>query len=387
MGADFESLEACVGDKSDSAKAVADGKRQARQAQRQASALARLAELRSDLPRLTQDLEQGQCVSAFMEASAIMETLRELETQLAPVPTARLRELADGCRKIADTALLRVTSLFPALRAALGSNAMAGRGLSVPIDLPGLPSGAKPLELVVIAPGRFTMGSPASELNRGSAEGPQTQVTISKPFLLGKYEVTQAQWEAVMGSNPSHFKGDPDLPVEQVSWEDALAFCRKLTARAKKLNGLAFSLPTEAQWEYACRAGTSTPFHYGNELRSGMANFGGRYEYLAGQGQTENKSGTYLRKTTRVGSYRANAWGLYDMHGNVWEWCLDWWGDKLPGGSAVDPRGPSTGSVRVYRGGGWCDDGQYCRSADRYGSAPTSRCNYLGFRVALVSVR
>ena len=109
MGADFESLEACVGDKSDSAKAVADGKRQARQAQRQASALARLAELRSDLPRLTQDLEQGQCVSAFMEASAIMETLRELETQLAPVPTARLRELADGCRKIADTALLRVT--------------------------------------------------------------------------------------------------------------------------------------------------------------------------------------------------------------------------------------------------------------------------------------
>jgi formylglycine-generating enzyme required for sulfatase activity len=241
-------------------------------------------------------------------------------------------------------------------------------------------------ELVDIPAGSFRMGSPESELVRYSDE-PQHTVTISHAFKMGKYEVTQAEYQSVMGVNPSYFPGDLTRPVETVSWLNASNYCCRLTAceaRAGRLpGGWVYRLPTEAEWEYACRAGTATPFHYGNELRSGMANFDGRYEYLVGDPYHYNSSGIYLG-TTAVGSYGANAWGLYDMHGNVWEWCLDWGGTYA--GSVTDPTGPSTGSDRVVRGGGWGYGADYCRSAYRSGIYPGDRDGRLGFRVALVPV-
>ena len=228
------------------------------------------------------------------------------------------------------------------------------------------------LELELIPAGIFMMGSPESEAERSDDET-QHQVTISKPYYLGKYPVTQAQWQQVMGNNPSHFKGDKLRPVEKVSWDDAQAFCRKL----KEITQAPFGIPTESQWEYACRAGTNTPFHFGSELNGRQANCHGTRPYGT------DSEGPYLEKTTMVGKYQANAWGLYDMHGNVWEWCSDWYGD-YPTGSVTDPIGPATGSIRVLRGGSWYRDAVDCRSAYRSGSDPSFR-RYLGFRVALSS--
>ena len=229
------------------------------------------------------------------------------------------------------------------------------------------------MEMVLIPAGTFMMGSPESEAERSDDET-QHQVTISKPYYLGKYPVTQAQWQQVMGNNPSHFKGDKLLPVEKVSWDETQAFCLKL----KEITQAPFGIPTEAQWEYACRAGTKTPFHFGSELNGRQANCDGTAPY-----GTETK-GPYLKKTTPVGKYQANAWGLYDMHGNVWEWCSDWEGD-YPTGSVTDPIGPATGSSRVRRGGSWYNDAVCCRSAFRLGSVPSFRDYDLGFRVALSS--
>ena len=229
------------------------------------------------------------------------------------------------------------------------------------------------MEMVLIPAGTFMMGSPESEAERSDDET-QHQVTISKPYYLGKYPVTQAQWQQVMGNNPSHFKGDKLLPVENVSWDDTQAFCRKL----KEITQAPFGIPTEAQWEYACRAGTNTPFHFGSELNGRQANCDGTVPYGT------DSEGPYLKKTTPVGKYQANAWGLYDMHGNVWEWCSDWHGD-YPTGSVTDPIGPATGSYRVFRGGCWYDAAVNCRSAFRNGRDPSNRYRDLGFRVALSS--
>lgn len=235
------------------------------------------------------------------------------------------------------------------------------------------PEGGEPLiladlglELLPIPAGTFTMGSPANESGRGSDEGPPTQVTL-REFWLGKTEVTQAQWQAVMGKNLSHFKG-PTLPVERVSWDEAMTFCRKLTERERAAGrlpeGYAYQLPTEAQWEYACRAGTTGA--YAGSLDA-MAWYGANSGF----------------RTQPVATKQANDWGLHDMHGNVWEWCLDWYADKFPGGSTSEPRGAASGTYRVYRGGSWGNSADRCRSALRLGNPPVNRNFILGFRLTL----
>jgi formylglycine-generating enzyme required for sulfatase activity len=204
---------------------------------------------------------------------------------------------------------------------------------------------------------------------------------------MGKYEVTQKEYQAVMGTNPSNFKGD-NLPVESVNWFDAVNYCN---ARSRKegltpaytvsgenvtwnrgANG--YRLPTEAEWEYACRAGTSTPFSTGSNITTSQANYDGNYPY------NNNSNGPYREKTTNVGSFSPNAWGLYDMHGNVWEWCWDWYGD-YSAGAQTDPSGAAPGSYRVLRGGSWNFIAQYLRSAYRGLNSPSYRYNSYGFRV------
>jgi len=226
------------------------------------------------------------------------------------------------------------------------------------------------LELQPIPAGTFLMGSAKKEKGRHNDET-RHEVTLTQPFLIGKYPVTQAQWQAVMGSNPSYFQGD-NLPVEQVSWDDTQEFC----ARVRKKTGQVVRLPTEAQWEYSCRAGTSTPFHFGNELNGTQANCHGDYPYGTPQ------KGPNLGKTSPVGSYPANAWGLYDMHGNVWEYCQDWYA-AYPKQSVTDPRGPEVGSDCVFRGGCWNGGAAFCRSANRLRDVPSFRGIRRGFRLLL----
>ena len=238
------------------------------------------------------------------------------------------------------------------------------------------------LDLVWCPAGSFMMGSPPTEIARDNDET-QHRVTLTGSFWMGKYEVTQAQWEAMMGRSPSHFKeaklfgtfGGRSLsshPVEQVSWNDCQEFVRKVNARVP---GGGFRLPTEAEWEYACRAGTTTAFHYGNDLDASMVNFDGYYPYGNG------RKGEFRRKTTPVGSFKPNASGLYDMHGNVWEWCEDWYG-AYPSGSVTDPVGPGSGSGRVDRGGCWYGNAWNCRSAFRGWRVPGYRNYGLGLRLA-----
>jgi formylglycine-generating enzyme required for sulfatase activity len=243
-------------------------------------------------------------------------------------------------------------------------------GESMTVDLGG---GVK-MDFAWIPAGEFLMGSPTSETDRSDTEA-QHRVTLSKGFWMGRTEVTQSQWERVMGSNPSNFKG-ANLPVEMVSWNDCQDFIRQLNGKVEMGNWKA-SLPTEAQWEYACRAGTTTPFHYGSSLDASMANFDGNYPYGGGA------KGEYRQKTTEVGSFRPNAWGLYDMHGNVWEWCQDWYGNY---GSEVvrDPTGPDSGSCRVLRGGSWLGDSRLCRSALRGRNEPGFRYVNYGLRLVLI---
>ena len=207
-------------------------------------------------------------------------------------------------------------------------------------------------------------------------------VTISRGFWMEKFLVTQGDYLAVVGSNPSYFNRvrnetdygtDLTRPVEEVSWIDATNYCA-LRTQQERAGGLiptnyVYRLPTESEWEYACRAGTTTAFYLGSDLRSGQANFNGHHEYDAAVGEIENPNGIYLGTTTPVGSYAANGWGLYDMIGNVWEWCQDW-SDAYPAGSVTDPQGAVTGSFRAVRGGGWNYFAKYCRSADRYDFNP-----------------
>jgi formylglycine-generating enzyme required for sulfatase activity len=234
-------------------------------------------------------------------------------------------------------------------------------------------------------PGKFLMGSPPGEPERRPDEA-QVPVTLTRGFWMGKYEVTQGQWQRVMGEFP-HKQPDSqgaDFPLVEVNHGEAEAFCRKLTELARGAGdlpeGWEFRLPTEAQWEYACRAGTTTATSFGDSLSSKQANF---------QGKPYNgaEKGPALNRATRVGSYPANAWGLCDMHGNVYEWCRDWYHPKLPGGSDPDlsavkgARNRDGTFSRVRRGGAWCDDGWPCRSAFRVRYEPERRSDHIGFRV------
>jgi formylglycine-generating enzyme required for sulfatase activity len=236
-----------------------------------------------------------------------------------------------------------------------------------------------PSNMVWIPPGVFTMGSPTDEVERDTDEGPLTTVTISQGFWIGRHEVTQAEYLGVMGLNPSRFPNNLSQPVEQVDWSNAVVYCTNLTDLDRTAGrlplGYEYQLPTDAQWEYACRAGTVTRFSFGDDLQYTEL---GKYAWYSG-----NAAG----QTHPVGTKAPNAWGLCDMHGNVWEWVWDWYAGGLPGGSVTDPTGPASGSVRVLRGGGWGYVGRDCRSACRSGAIPSQRNSGIGFRVVIAPVR
>ena len=216
------------------------------------------------------------------------------------------------------------------------------------------------LELVLIPSGKFTMGSPEDEKGRSNNETLH-EVTLSKSFYLGKYEVTQEQWEALMGNNPSTNKG-AKLPVTDVTWNDCQEFIKKLNANTKG----GYRLPTEAEWEYAARAGTKTAFSFGEIIAPKDANY----------------SDSKIGKPSAVGSYKPNAFGLYDMHGNVFEWCQDWRA-VYPVVAVTDPVGPNNGMIRVVRGGSFSFDARDSRSADRdLRATPDEQGDHIGFRLA-----
>jgi formylglycine-generating enzyme required for sulfatase activity len=227
------------------------------------------------------------------------------------------------------------------------------------------------LEMVKIPGGRFFMGSPETEAERCENEGPQHYVNVPE-FFMGKYTVTQAQWQAVMGNNPSCFKGK-NRPVERVSWNDATKFCQKLS----KKTGRDYRLPSEAEWEYACRAGTTTPFYFGETITSELVNYNGGKTYGNGP------KGKYRKETTDVGNFPPNSFGLYDMHGNVWEWCADEWHDNYDGA-------PTDGSVWLdgnkdrspLRGGSWGNNPNNCHSAIRiFCGRRDDHGSVIGFRL------
>jgi formylglycine-generating enzyme required for sulfatase activity len=243
-------------------------------------------------------------------------------------------------------------------------------------------------------PGRFVMGSPPDEPERRPGED-QVEVTLTRGFWMAKYETTQSQWQRVVGKLPgdltAQLPAGEDFPVGNVNFAEAEAFCQRLTARARKSgelpSGWEFRLPTEAQWEYACRAGTTTATAFGNALSSKQANFKGTPYNGA-------EPGPSLNRAARVGSYPANAWGLHDMHGNTFEWCRDWFHDRLPGG--IDPdlhaalstatRNRTGDTSRARRGGCWADDGWPCRSAFRTRFEPERRYDHIGFRVVAIQL-
>lgn len=284
---------------------------------------------------------------------------------------ANLRVFHAACRTLATTVVL--SSLV--LNVVVAEPAKAGA--ENPAAAKGLPPANRTipdlnLELIWIEPGSFTMGSPTEEPERNKAEGPRMNVTLTKGFWLGKTEVTQQQYELVHGTNPSHFvEAGTNAPVERVSWNDAVAWCAKLTERERSAGrlpaGFVYTLPTEAEWEYAHRSGTT-----GSYPR----------EPATAAWYEQNSGGT----THEVALKQPNAWGLYDMGGNVLEWCYDWFGDYR-GGAVTDPKGPATGYFRMARGGSWRMSAIVGRSAARAGGSADRRDYTLGFRLALCPER
>lgn len=232
------------------------------------------------------------------------------------------------------------------------------------------------MRFVLLPAGTFQMGSPDGDPSVRVNEVPAHEVILTQPFYLAAHPVSQAEYQAVMGTNPSRFHtkdgGGPDHPVENVSWEDAARFCKRLSERPEEVRaGRTYRLPTEAEWEYACRAGTTTAFSHGDRFPADQGHF---------DTGTNDKSGTVA-----VGTFPANLFGLYDMHGNIWEWCADWYSETAYRDVSLrDPVGPASGRYRVLRGGSWRNSADRCRAAYRNALAPHSRDSATGFRVVLM---
>ena len=320
----------------------------------------RESELRAALEAERLAAEKAEREAGEIERAA--QARAEAERKALEAAAERVRKEAELQAKLEEARKKREAAERRAreIREAAARNAGAVKTLALP--------GGATMEMIWCPPGSFMMGSPATEEGREDNET-QHRVRLTKGFWLGKYPVTQKQWTSVTGDNPSQFKGD-DRPVENVSWDDCQEFITKVNASL----GCCARLPTEAEWEYACRAGTTTAYFWGNALNGDKANCDGRYPC-----GTETK-GPCLGKTTPVGRYASNPWGFWDMHGNVWEWCNDWYG-AYPTGSVTDPTGSAVGGYRVLRGGGWYGNARLCRSADRSRYDPGDRYSNFGFRL------
>jgi formylglycine-generating enzyme required for sulfatase activity len=363
-----------------------------------AAALACLSELDGELSHLRDESFYGEVKSAHEKSTALLSQIDAgvrsgRGEELLPVIRAYL-ELVPESEKIGE--------LQAALEKAAAEKAAAEGTAASNLQFRGVQATGRNVEITnaigmkfrLIRPGRFLMGSPDREQDRSSDEH-QHEVTLTRAFYLGVYPVTQAEWTSVMGSNPSHFQTrqtrqtlpspwfsseqigneNVDFPVECVSWDAAQAFLGKLNA-SHGMSGVRYRLPSEAEWEYACRAGTTSPFSFGGVLQGDQANCDGNYPYGT------RSTGPYLGRPSVVGSYGANGFGLSDMHGNVYEWCEDWYGEDYYSSSpSEDPAGPSSGFSRVLRGGSWRYGAYFCRSARRNFRVPAFSNRFLGFRV------
>jgi formylglycine-generating enzyme required for sulfatase activity len=342
---------------------------------RQAHARARdLAERAHDYPAATRVLEEMPAHLRDLELYEHLCCQRDRAAHLDAVIRDAVQEMRYvGLRRGVEE-LLRLTPQRDDLRRLL-------EALPAEEPLPRTLANSLGMRLVLIPAGTFPMGSPRTEAERHGNEGLPHPVTIEEPFYLCMYPVTQAEYTAVMGRNPScffkHNGGGPDHPVEQVSWDDAVEFCHRLTDFAReKAARRTYRLPTEAEWEYACRAGTATPFSFGSSASSTQANFNGHYPYGGAH------KGPYRGHTSPVGSYDPNPWGLHDMHGNVWEWCSDLYHHD-PSAHTPARSDALVARDRVLRGGCWFSDGGLCRSACRLGRPAFEHDFNVGFRVAL----
>ncbi|MBD2268052.1 SUMF1/EgtB/PvdO family nonheme iron enzyme [Anabaena sp. FACHB-1391] len=299
--------------------------------------------------------------------SLSQELTTVLETMLQDIPTRRYDSAAEVLAALANKKTIVIPTPTNPPKPPANINVNINPQSSFTEDLG---KGIK-LEMIAIPGGTFWMGSPANEAERGDNESPQHQVTVPS-FFMGKYPLTQAQYQAIIGDNPSGFKGN-NRPVETVSWDDAVTFCQKLSQRT----GKNYRLPSEAEWEYACRAGTKTPFSFGDNITTDLVNYNGNYPYKSAP------KGKYREQTTDVGTFPPNAFGLYDMHGNVWEWCEDDWHENYinapTDGSAWNSQSGS--SKKTLRGGSWNSYAWRCRAAIRVRLSRDLRDSRCGFRV------
>ncbi|MEY4354739.1 MAG: hypothetical protein RLZZ609_2980 [Cyanobacteriota bacterium] len=346
-----------------------------REAERQRAEEARLEKTRTDSEaraEAEQWREEAECLAREKE-----EWQRKAE---GSPPAIQSHPLSTNPGEAVGPPLIQI----PATKGWLVREGNQWQKKEAPITVPGfleeLAEGIA-ITMIQIPAGEFLMGSPESEEGRADDEGPQHRVKLES-FFLGQTPVTQAQWQVVAGRpkvetdlkpDPSNLRG-ANRPVEQVSWEEAMEFCQRLSQRTKR----EYSLPSEAQWEYACRAGTTTPFAFGETLTPDLANYDGNFTYNTGP------KGTYREEMSAVGSFPANAWGLQDMHGNVWEWCLDRWHDSYNGAPIDGTPWGSTGDqgARLLRGGSWYNGPGFCRSAYRN---RRDRFNNIGFRLLCYS--
>ncbi len=309
----------------------------------------------------TMEWQWRKYVSLSQELTTILETM------LQDIPAKRYQSATEVLAALTNQKTIVISTPTNPLKPPANIQVNINPQSSFTEDLG---NGVK-LEMIAIPGGTFLMGSPENEAERQDHESPQHQVTVPN-FFMGKYPLTQAQYQAIMGKDPSNFKGN-NRPVEQVSWDDAVLFCQKLSQRT----GNKYKLPSEAEWEYACRAGTTTPFSFGNNITTDLVNYNGNYPYKSAP------KGKYRGQSTDVGTFPPNAFGLYDMHGNVWEWCEDDWHENYinapANGGAWNSQSGNAG--KVLRGGSWYLNATLCRAAFRDRSSRDFRNCYGGFRV------